>query len=236
MIAAHTIFIPEWLKKLRNIENLLFDLDGTLVDSSRTISASLEFAVNGMGLSPVGRTPIEALIGASLLDIFRQEYEMTDEQAHLAIDLYREHYDSLAQAGTRVYDNIRDVLPRLKTAGYRLFIATVKPTKIAEKVLEDLNLRSFFDGVAGSSMDSRRRDKSSIIAHALKKFDLDPICSMMIGDRNQDIAGARENGMSSMAVTYGFGSRLELDSARPDHVADHSEEIATLLLNPSVAK
>jgi len=220
----------------KRIQNLLFDLDGTLVDSSRTIRASLEFAVRGMGVSPDGRTPTESLIGASLLDIFRGEYDMNDEQAYAAIDIYREHYDSLNQAGTRVYDNIREVLPRLRTTGYRLFLATVKPTRIAEKVLSDLELDHWFDGVAGSSLDSRRRDKSSIIAHALRKFDLDPLRSIMIGDRNQDISGAQENGMLAIAVTYGFGSREELHAARPDHVVDHSEEIVSLLVNPFMAK
>ena len=218
------------------IQNLLFDLDGTLVDSSQTISASIEFALESMGIDSANRTPVEKVIGASLFDIFRNEFDLTDEQAYVAIDLYREHYDSLNQAGTLVYDNIRDVLPRLRTAGFRLFIATVKPTQIAEKVLSDLDLRSWFDGVAGSSMDSERRDKSSIIAHALRKFDLDPSCSMMIGDRNQDITGARENGLLAMAVTYGFGSREELHSVQPDHTVDGSEEIASLLLNPSKAK
>jgi len=153
-----------------NIQNLLFDLDGTLVDSSQTISASIEFALDSMGIDMANRTPVEEVIGASLFDIFRNEFDLTDEQAYAAIDLYREYYDSLNQAGTFVYDNIRDVLPRLRTAGYRLFIATVKPTQIAEKVLVDLDLRHWFDGVAGSSMDSERRDKTSIIAHALRKF------------------------------------------------------------------
>lgn len=221
---------------MKNIQNLFFDLDGTLVDSSQTISESIEFALERMGVVPGAGTSIESVIGASLFDIFRNEFDMTDAQAHVAIDLYRKHYDKLNQAGTRVYENIRDVLPRLKTAGYRLFIATVKPTQIAEKVLSDLDLRVWFDGIAGSSMDSRRRDKSSIIAHALRKFDLDPLCSIMIGDRDQDIIGARENGMSAIAVTYGFGSREELDSARPEHLVERSEEIVSLLVNPSMAK
>jgi len=218
------------------IQNLLFDLDGTLVDSSQTISASINFALNRMGIGLQNRTPVETVIGASLFDIFRNEYDLTDGQAYVAIDLYREHYDSLDQAGTLVYDNIRDVLPCLRTAGYRLFVATVKPTQIAEKVLSDLDLRSWFDGVAGSSMNSERRDKSSIIAHTLRKFELDPLCSMMIGDRNQDITGARENGLFAMAVTYGFGSREELHAVRPDHTVDGCEEIVSLLLNPSMAK
>ena len=222
--------------KIDEIKNLLFDLDGTLVDSSRTIRNSLEFAVSSMGLATEGRTPIESLIGAPLLDIFRNEYDMTEEQAHTAIKLYREHYDSLAQAGTRVYDHIRHVLPLLGAAGYRLVVATVKPTEIATRVLTDLGLRGCFDGVAGSSMDSSRRDKSSIIGHAVRKYGLNPEQSIMIGDRDQDINGARDNGMSSIAVTYGFGTRDELQSARPDHLVDGFDQIGHLFLNPTVAK
>jgi phosphoglycolate phosphatase len=221
---------------MKKIQNLLFDLDGTLVDSSKTIIASIAFALRRMGFELSMNSSVEAVIGASLFDIFRNQFEMSDEQAYVAIDLYREHYDSLNQEGTRVYENIPEVLPRLKKAGYRLFIATVKPTQIADKVLSDLDLRSWFDGIAGSSMDSERRDKSSIIAHALRKFDLDPLHSIMIGDRDQDITGARENGMPAIAVTYGFGSREELVSARPDHVVERSEEIVSLLVNPSMAK
>ena len=221
---------------LKGIRNVLFDLDGTLVDSSRTIGLSIEFALNGMQVNKTADKPVETMIGAPLLDIFRNEFELTDEQAYAAIDLYRNHYDSLNQAGTVVYESIREVLPALKEAGYRLFIATVKPTSIADKVLSDLDLRSCFDGIAGSSMDSKRRGKSSIIAYALETFGLDPLQSIMIGDRNQDIEGARENGMAAIGVTYGFGSREELIEAQPTHLVDHSKEIITLLVNPHVAK
>jgi phosphoglycolate phosphatase len=221
---------------MKTIRNLLFDLDGTLVDSSRTISASLEYALGRLEMSTAGHTPMRSVIGRPLLDIFRDEYEMTDEQAESAIFHYREHYDSLAQAGTRVYDRVHEVLSTLRIEGFRLFIATVKPTAIAEKVLRDLDLKRYFDGIAGASMSHERRDKASIIAYALQSFGLDPLQSLMIGDRDQDIIGARQNGMHCIAVTYGFGSRDELVSALPVHVADHSGEIVSFLLNPSHAK
>jgi phosphoglycolate phosphatase len=221
---------------MHNLKNLIFDLDGTLVDSSKTIGMSIEFAIDGMSFTKRSDKPIEAMIGAPLLDIFREEFGMSDEQAFAAIDLYREHYDSLKQEGTRVYENVRDVLTALTHAGFRLFIATVKPTSIAEKVLDDLELKSSFDGVAGASLGSERRDKSSIIAHALKTFGLDPMHSIMIGDRDQDIVGARENGLLAIGVTYGFGSRDELLEARPVHLVDDSNEILSLLVNPDAAK
>jgi len=221
---------------MNGIRNVLFDLDGTLVDSSLTISTCIDYALDQVGTIPVSGVEVKALIGAPLLDIFLNTFQMTQPQADSAISHYREHYDRLEQAGSRVYDRVHDVLSRLGTAGYRLFIATVKPTSVATKVLIDLNLRSYFEGVAGASMGPDRRDKATIIAHALNKFDLDPAQSLMIGDRDQDIMGARANGMASIAVTYGFGAWDELNSARPNHLVRDCGEIVSLLLNPSVAK
>ncbi len=214
--------------KSKNIQNLLFDLDGTLVDSSGTIGASLAFALDKTGVELTNGISFDGFIGMPLLDIFRDEFELTLEQAETAIDYYREYYDQLNQVGTRVYTDIDDVLSELQNSGYRLFVATVKPTKIAEKVLIDLDLRTHFDGVVGGSMGHERRDKTSIIAHVLNKFGLDPLQSMMVGDRDQDVVGARENGMGAIAVTYGFGSEEELRSAGPEHMVAQAGEITAL--------
>lgn len=211
------------------VRNLLFDLDGTLIDSSETIGNSINFALNHVGVSVNSGPPIKSLIGMSLLDIFRHSFGMGEVQAETAIHHYREHFERQAQNGTRVYPDIRAVLSGLQKSGYRLFIATVKPTSIAESVLDDLQLRSYFDGVAGSSMTHERRQKTDIIAHALRKHGLDPSSSMMVGDRAQDIYGAQDNGLMAVAVTWGFGAREELDASRPDHVVDQSLEILELL-------
>jgi phosphoglycolate phosphatase len=220
---------------MKNIRNVLFDLDGTLVDSSLTISTCIDYALARLGEESVAGAPVTALIGTPLLDIFRNTFRLTEQQAELAIGHYREHYDRLGQAGSKVYDSVDQVLDDLGRQGYRLFIATVKPTPVAEKVLSDLKLRQYFEGIAGASMGHERREKTGIIAYALEKFDLDPVQSLMVGDRSQDVLGAKDNGMASIAVTYGFGSRDELDAALPDHIVGHSSEILSLLMNPSMA-
>lgn len=211
------------------VRNLLFDLDGTLIDSSGTIGTCIRFALSRVGVSADSGPPVQTLIGMSLLDIFCDRFGMGEEQAEIAIFHYREHFERQAQNGTEVYPDIRSVLAKLQKAEFRLFIATVKPTSIAENVLDDLQLRSYFDGVAGSSMTHERRHKTDIIAYALRKHGLDPTCSMMVGDRAQDIYGARDNGLLAVAVTYGFGPREELDTARPDHIVDRSLELLELL-------
>lgn len=213
---------------------ILFDLDGTLVDSRETIGAALLHALERVGVLDPDSVPVETVIGRPLLDIFCAEFAMDIPQAEQAICHYREHYDSLEQAGTKLYPDIREVLSLLRDAGLRMFVATVKPTTIAEKVLADMQLSSFFDGVAGASMSPERRDKASIISHALRKFGLEAGCSLMIGDRDEDIEGARKNGVAALGVAYGYGSREELSAAGPLRIVERAGEIPGLLLDGSL--
>ena len=219
------------MPELKKLHNVLFDLDGTLVDSSKTILDSVFHALETLGVDPQSGPDVRSLIGMPLFDIFVGQYGMAEDRAQLAIDHYREYYEQLNQAGTTVFAGVRDGLAELQENGLQLFIATVKPTSIAEKVLSDLGLLEHFAGVAGASMGPERRDKTSIIAHALSTFGLNAGRSVMVGDRDQDILGARANGLPSMAVTYGFGHRDELAAARPDHSADHFRDVSRILVN-----
>ena len=198
------------------LDNVLFDLDGTLVDSRGTIAASLGHALDRMGVDATAGPPVDGLIGLPLFDIFMTSFGLTRERALLAIDHYRDHYDQLSPQGSSVYDDVASDLDGLRRSGLRLYVATVKPTSIAHKVLVDLGLDGYFDGVAGASMGPERREKTGIIAHALARYGLDPARSLMVGDRDQDVAGARANGLRAVGVTYGFGSREEIIAARPD--------------------
>ena len=214
---------------LNGIRNVLFDLDGTLVDSSRTILDSVDHALRSLGVDPAGGPPVERLIGRPLLDIFTDAFGLPRSQALEAIDRYRAHYEALAQAGTTVYEGVREGLADLTCGGYRLFLATVKPTPIAESVLRDLQLRVHFTGVAGASMGPERRGKDQIIAWALDTYELGARETIMVGDRDQDIEGARANGLASVAVSWGFGSDGELARAAPDYQASRFSELVTIL-------
>jgi phosphoglycolate phosphatase len=218
---------------MREIHNILFDLDGTLVDSSGAIRASLAHALERSGLGFPQDRPVERMIGLPLLDIFRDEFGLTGAAAERAIADYRAHYDAEAQAGTRIYDHVETCLEALRAAGCKLVVATVKPSPIAAKVLSEMGLAPYFCGVAGSSMDHARRDKGDIIRHALQTYGLDPAHSAMVGDRAQDIRGARSNRLCAVGVTWGFGSPEELAAAAPDHLVGCCSELAGLLLQRS---
>jgi phosphoglycolate phosphatase len=198
--------------------NVLFDLDGTLVDSSGAIQASLTHALGRLGRGWPEGLDVRRVIGMPLVDIFREHFAVVDEPAERAIAAYRDHYDAEARSLTRVYDHVQATLESLSGGGTRLYLATVKPTPIAAKVLEEMGLARWFSGVAGSSMDHSRRDKGDIIHHAVDRHGLDPDASVMVGDRAQDMVGARRNGMWSVGVTYGFGSEEELTAAGADRL------------------
>lgn len=215
---------------MREIHNILFDLDGTLVDSSGAIRASLAYALERVGLRWPDDRPVERLIGLPLLDIFRDEFGLAGVAAERAIADYREHYDVEAKQGTRVYEHVEGCLETLRAGGCTLVVATVKPSPIAAKVLSEMGLEHYFCGVAGSSMDHALRDKADIIRHALQEYGLDAAHSAMVGDRAQDIRGARSNHLYAVGVTWGFGPLEELTAAEPDHLVGCCSEIPGLLL------
>jgi phosphoglycolate phosphatase len=217
---------------MREIYNVLFDLDGTLVDSSAAIRASLAHALEQEGAGWPEGLPVQSLIGMPLVDMFREHFALDGESTERAIAHYRAHYDIEARAATRVYDHVETTLQALCDSGRCLYLATVKPTAVAEKVLLEMGLAGYFRGVAGSSLDHSRREKGDIIRHALQRFGLGAPHSVMVGDRDKDIHGARSNAVYAVAVTYGFGSLEELQSAGPDYVVNCCSELPALL--PSV--
>jgi phosphoglycolate phosphatase len=218
------------MQATQKINHILFDLDGTLVDSSGAIKAALDHALQALGRHYPPDCPIEGLIGTPLIDIFREQFGIVGEPAERAIAQYREYYDRQARGGTRVYDHVEETLDRLCASGIGLFVATVKPSPIAEKVLHEMGLQRYFKGVSGSSMDHRLRGKGDIIRHTLQQYGLEAGHAVMVGDRAQDIHGARQNGLYAVGVTWGFGSLAELTAAGPDHLARCASEIPALVL------
>lgn len=223
---------PGWAATM-SIGNLLFDLDGTLVDSRGTISAALVFALRRAGVPPPEPHAVRAFIGRPLLDILQLDFALPEARALAAIEDYRAHYADLGREGSSLYQRAAEQIERLAGAGYRLYLATVKPEPVAERVLNDFGLRTRFLGIAGSSLDSSRRYKADIIRHALDTFGLDPARSLMIGDRDEDIGGARRHGLRAVGAGWGYGGMDELRAAGAEHVAAGFDDLADYLLrNP----
>ncbi len=210
-------------------KTVLFDLDGTLTDPGLGITNSVAYALKKYGIEVRDREKLYSFIGPPLKDSFKKYYGFSDEKAMEAIMYYREYFSDKGIFENEVYDGIKELLRRVKESGRKIVLATSKPEKFALRILEHFELTEFFDVVAGASMDEKRNKKGDVIKYALEKGCLTPEDAVMIGDREHDVLGAQENGIDTIGVLYGYGSRDELEKAGAMHIAETVGDVYALL-------
>ncbi|WCN38391.1 HAD family hydrolase [Aneurinibacillus uraniidurans] len=209
---------------------LLFDLDGTISDSKEGITKSVQYALKKLGIEEDDLNNLEPFIGPPLQESFRAFYSFTEERVNLAIEYYRERFKIKGMFENKLYPDIVELLHKLRTEGYILVVATSKPTEFAEKILLHFNISQYFNVIVGSNLDGTRINKTEIIEHILNQFnEFDKSCFLMIGDRKHDIIGARNTGIDSLGVTYGYGSHMELQQENATYIVHSVEEIKEIL-------
>jgi len=213
-----------------NSLNLLFDLDGTLVNPSEGILSSLRYAFSSLGMEAPPRPQLEDAIGPPL-QVALGNLLASDDQRLIwrAVTAYREHFAEVGIAGNVVYDGICDTLEALKSAGARLFLATSKPIVFASKIIRQHGLSGFLHNAYGSELDGTHSDKADLIAHLLSSERIEPATGVMIGDRRHDIVGASKNAVRPVGVLWGYGSREELAEAGADWLIDRPVQLNALL-------
>lgn len=209
---------------------ILFDLDGTLTDPGQGITNSVAYALEKFGVSVDDKRELYKFIGPPLKDSFMKYYGFTESEALKAIEFYREYFRDTGIFENQVYDGVKELLGDIRSSGRKIVLATSKPEEFAKRILEHFHLSEYFHVVAGASMDSSRSKKGDVIKYALEMCKA-ATCSevIMIGDREHDIFGARENGIDSVGVLYGYGNRQELENAGATYIAERVSDIFTLL-------
>ena len=137
----------------------------------------------------------------------------------------------------RGFGGIVPLLEKLKSEKKHIVLATGKPEPQANVVLNHFNLRKYFDFVGGSSLDKTRCRKAQVIDYALKNCGLsekDKGRIIMVGDRDNDINGAHENGIKVAAVLYGYGSKEEFEQNGADYICETVKDLQEFLLNPKL--
>ncbi len=214
----------------RKTRFLLFDLDGTLTDPALGITRAVQYALRHFGIEENDRQKLLSYIGPPLLDSFKG-YDLTDEQAREALRVYRVYFADIGLYENEVYAGIPAFLRDAQRAGYGLIMATSKPEMYACRLMQHFGLTDYFACIAGSDMAETRADKAAVIRYALRRVGVTDVCeAVMIGDRKYDVEGARAFGMTSVAVTYGYGSREELEKAGADRIVDSVEELRNIFL------
>ncbi|ARS62575.1 HAD family hydrolase [Streptococcus mutans] len=212
-------------------QTILFDLDGTLTNPSLGITNSLAYALEKFNIEVTDKKELYRFIGPPLQDSFENFYHFSKEDSLKAVDFYRDYFRHKGLYENEVYQGIPDLLERLKAQGKKLLVATSKPEEFARQILKHFELFDYFDLVAGASMDGSRRLKGDVIAHALTTAQVSDLsATIMIGDREHDIIGAKKNGLDAIGVLYGFGNREELKKAGATYIATNVEELQGRLL------
>ena len=207
-------------------DTLLFDLDGTLTESAPGIMRSAKIAVDKLGYTGYDPQVFGRFIGPPLHSSFQEHFGMDDAQAQEAVRLYREYYTVRGLYENAVYTGMPNLLRRLCAGGARLLVATSKPQVFAERILAHFGLLRFFERVVGSSLTDRDAGKEELVRIALPA---DAGRAAMIGDRCFDIAGGQANGIDTIAVGYGYGSREEFVQAGATHIVDTVAALGDLL-------
>ncbi len=216
---------------------ILFDLDGTLTDPKLGITRSVQYALRALGIEEPSLDKLEPFIGPPLADSFREFYGLEEEQVVTAVAKYRERFSDQGIYENEIYPGTARMLASLRAGGKKLAIASSKPTPFVERILDHFEIRAYFDYIIGSNMDGTRGKKEEVVEEALRQMlpaGMTPAEKKagvaMVGDRRFDIEGAREHGITSVGVSFGYAPEGELEQAGADHIVDTVEALAGLLM------
>ncbi len=216
-----------YIKNIMPIKLIIFDLDGTLVDSSIDIANAINYALEGAGTPVVTVKQTISLIGEGITRLFEkiiENYGITADR-DLIIARFLDHYSAHLVDNTTVYPGVKETLEALK--GFRKAVISNKREELSQRVLDLLGIRKYFDLIVGSDTTAERKPSPVPVQHVLSRLDINPDSAVIVGDSNLDIGAGKAAGISTIAVTYGYRPRNMLKEA--DHIVDSIPEIIKIV-------
>lgn len=211
-------------------EYILFDLDGTLVDSGTGITNSVMYALKKYGIDVNDRSELYKFVGPPLYGSFENYYGFSKVEAVTAVEYYREYYKDKGIFENLLYNGIEVLLKKLQDSGRTIILATSKPAVFAKQILEHFDIAKYFTYIAGSNLDGTNIKKDEVIQCAMESCGITDLSKIiMIGDREHDVIGAKKTGVGSIGVLYGYGNRNELEQAGADFIADTVDDVWSIL-------
>ena len=199
---------------------VLFDFDGTLADNSEGIFNSIRYALGKMDLPvPDGRT-LRTFIGPSLFDSYRRVFGGTDEDGQRFVTFYREFFAPTGKDQAKIYPGIPRLLRSLSADGVRVAVCSSKPGEFVTSIAKKHGIYDLFDAFFCPGFAMSASDKTDLIREGVKHFGLAPGDALMVGDTKYDVEAAKNAGVQSLGVRYGFAAAGELEAAGADLFAD----------------
>ncbi len=208
-----------------NARPVLFDLDGTISDPSEGITKSINYALKSLQVEPRPTHRLLRFIGPPLFQIFSELLETDDDRLIMkAVSKFRERYFDVGYKENTLYPGILNTLNQLLTDGHTLFIVTSKRTDIAKKVVYYFGIDRHFNSVYGCGL---KKEKAQVLSELISGIRIRNKPPCMVGDRGSDIRAAKLAEIGSIGVTWGFGSRKELEDAGADTIIDSIDSLVS---------
>lgn len=188
------------------IKNIVFDLDGTLLDTTEGILESVKYAAKKLGYEKLPYSTLLKFVGPPIQNSFIQHYGCDSRTAQYAADIFRDYYKNTALLKAKPYDGIFDLCEHLKNAGIRMSVATYKREDYALTLLCHFGFDRYCNPIHGADNNNILK-KADIVNMCLEEMGGTSYDSVLIGDTEHDALGAKNAGINFIAVTYGFGFR-----------------------------
>ncbi len=216
--------------KNKHWRGVLFDLDGTLMDTAEGVLASIRYTTEALGYEPLSEEVMRTFIGPPVRSSLQRTYRLSDEEADKANEIFRNRYKDHDVLLATAYDGIVDLLKKLKEQGYLVGVATLKREDYAIKLLDHYHISDYCDAICGGDFECRFL-KADVLNRCLEHLGLTREEAVLVGDTASDGNGARIVGTDFIAVTFGFGPKTAEQWAEfnPVFVADSAAEIAEYL-------
>jgi len=209
---------------------LLFDLDGTLVDTLADIAGSVNHMLLRLGMAPLSLEDVRSYVGHGVERLIARslgdglEAEVERQRAEEGLAIFREHYDAHCLDNSVLYPGAREMLDRF--ADRKLGIVSNKPERYVKRILEALDAEQYFGIALGGDSVEERKPSPLMVRTALGRFNLAPDEGILVGDMSVDVETGRAAGVFTVAVLGGFGSRRDLEASGPGHLAVNLYEAA----------
>ncbi len=210
-------------------KTVIFDFDGTLVDSQGGIAKGFQMGLAAFGVQE-SLEVIKGLIGPPLSKTIQTKYGFSPEDGRAAMKICAAYQLGEGLNEIAIYHGVIEMLETLKKQGIRLGIATNKPCTTADAQIDRFSLRKYFDSIQTNDATQTRGTKSDFVRMAMEGCGADPTTTLMVGDRAEDIKGGKENGTDTAAVLYGYGSREELEGSEPTHIVSDVAGVLALVM------
>lgn len=217
---------------MKKYDYVIFDFDGTIVDTGEGILKSLQYAFEKQGRDVPDLSDLKRFIGPPIHYSFVTFYDVSEDKVQEYIKSYRERYRKIGIFECEIYDGITDVLKQLHDNGVKIGIASSKPISLIYDVMNHLGITDSFDAVVGTLFDdSNHSGKTDLVLESMKKLGAtDKSKVLMVGDRYFDIDGGAGAGVDTCGVVYGYGSAEEFREHNATYICDNATDIIGVVL------